>query len=210
MDERLFFPATVRNRDFIAEVLIDFLPQDGYVLEVGSGSGEHGVYFQRHFPSLKWQTSDPDPIHRKSISAWIEAKGLSGRMPQPLNLDVMDKHWSLRPDLQLSLKAIVCINMLHISKWECTKALFKKADNYLKSHQPLILYGPFKQNGHHTSKSNEIFDASLKRQNIHWGVRDLQQINDEGTKHCFANVSIIKMPANNLIVIFKKESHKNF
>ena len=124
MDQRLFFPATVRNRGPIGEVLESFLPKNGSVLEIASGSGEHGVIFQKRFPSLNWQTSDPDPSYRKSIRAWIDQEQLSDSMPAPLDIDVRKTPWPLPTYLQSTLKAIVCINMLHISAWECTQKLF--------------------------------------------------------------------------------------
>ena len=71
LNERLAFPATIRNRDSIANVLSNYIPSKGLLLEIASGSGEHGVFFQKSFPSIIWQTSDPEEVHRKSISSWI-------------------------------------------------------------------------------------------------------------------------------------------
>ena len=71
MDKRLF-SATRRNRDFIGNVLSRIIQKGGFILEIGSSSGEHGVFFQKSFPEIIWQTSDPDLVHRKSINSWIE------------------------------------------------------------------------------------------------------------------------------------------
>ena len=87
MDKRLFFSATQRNRDSIGDVLTKIINK-GSVLEIGSGSGEHGVFFQKRFPEIIWQTSDPDLVHRKSISSWIKYEDLTEKMPQPLEIDV--------------------------------------------------------------------------------------------------------------------------
>ena len=86
MDNRLFFPATERNKDPIAEVLSRILLKRGYILEIGSGSGEHAIKFQKCFPELIWQSSDPELLHRKSISSWIEHEELNFQMPQPLHM----------------------------------------------------------------------------------------------------------------------------
>ena len=204
MDERLFFPATTRNGKAILEILERILPKDGSILEIASGSGQHGVLFQKHLPHIKWQTSDPDPIYRKSISSWIKYKELSTKMPQPIALDVRQKSWALSNEMQLSLKAIVCINMLHITSFECTEALFEGAKKHLKTKHFLIIYGPFKREGQHTTTSNMRFDLSLKAQNPDWGIRDLEEVNDISTKNGFKKNNTIQMPANNLIVIFKK------
>ena len=88
MDNRLFFSATQRNRDCIGDVLSQIIKNNGSILEIGSGSGEHGVVFQKRFPKIIWQTSDPNLLHRKSIISWIEYEELDKKMPQPLELDV--------------------------------------------------------------------------------------------------------------------------
>ena len=95
MDKRLFFSATQRNRDFIGDVLSRIIKKDGLILEIGSGSGEHGVVFQKRFPEIIWQTSDPDLLHRKSIISWIEYEELNKQMPQPLKLDVENIPWKI-------------------------------------------------------------------------------------------------------------------
>ena len=84
MDNRLFFPATKRNSAFIGDVLSKIIKRNGSILEIGSGSGEHGVVFQKRFPEVMWQTSDPKLVHRNSISSWIKYEKLGKKMPQPL------------------------------------------------------------------------------------------------------------------------------
>ena len=86
MDKRLFVSATQRNRDCIGDVLSRIIKK-GSVLEIGSGIGEHGVVFQKRFPSITWQASHPDLVLRKSISSWIEYENLTKKMPQPLEID---------------------------------------------------------------------------------------------------------------------------
>ena len=113
-------------------------------MEIGSGSGEHGVVFQKRFPEIIWQTSDPDLLHRKSIISWIEYEELNKIMPQPLALNVENIPWKIPVNLPHPLQGIVSINMIHIAQWTCTIALFKGAGIFLKKGQFLILYGPFK------------------------------------------------------------------
>ena len=204
MDERLFFPATERNRSSIEKVLRKHLPQNGFVLEIASGSGEHGVNFQKLFPGIVWQTSDPELLHRKSISAWIIHKGLEGEMPQPIDLDVEKKPWHLSKDIRLNLKLIICINLLHISPWSCTESLFEESWNQLNKEDSLMLYGTFKRNGEHTSSSNDFFDRSLKSRNPKWGVRDLDAVYAVARANGFEKLELIEMPANNFSVIFRK------
>ena len=114
LDNRLFFPATQRNRACISDVLSRIVNK-GSVLEIGSGSGEHGVFFQKRFPGIIWQTSDPELVHRKSISSWIEYEDLTKKMPQPLEMYVEKIPWKIPLLLLHSLQGIVLINMIHVA-----------------------------------------------------------------------------------------------
>ena len=207
MDNRLFFSATQRNRKCIGDVISRIIKK-GSILEIGSGSGEHGVVFQKRFPEIIWQTSDPDLLHRKSIISWIEYEELNQKMPEPLDLNVEKVPWNLPLKLANSLQGIVSINMIHVAKWNCTIELFRGAGKLLKEGQFLFLYGPFKICNSHTSKSNYFFDNSIKMKNDLWGIRNLEEVCDEAKKNGFIHENIITMPANNFSIIYKKVSIK--
>ncbi|MDC3141843.1 class I SAM-dependent methyltransferase [Prochlorococcus sp. AH-716-I17] len=205
MDNRLFFPATQRNRDFIGDVLSRIINK-GSVLEIGSGSGEHGVVFQKRFPRIIWQTSDPELVHRKSISSWIECEELTKKMPQPLEIDVEKIPWNIPLKLAHSLRGIVSINMIHVAHWSCTVALFRESGKLLNKGKFLVLYGPFKIYNKHISESNYFFDKSLKKQNNLQGFKNLEEVCDESKKNGFTQEDIIRMPANNFSIIYRKVS----
>ena len=175
-------------------------------MEIGSGSGEHGVFFQKRFPEIIWQTSDPDLLNRKSIISWIEYEELSRKMPPPLELDVEKFPWHLPIQLVNSLQGIVSINMIHVAKWNCTIELFKGAGKLLKEGRFLILYGPFKIGNKHISKSNYFFDNSIRAKNDLWGIRNIEEVSEEAKKNSFFQKKIIRMPANNFSIIYKKVS----
>lgn len=203
-DRRLFFPATQRNQEPIAAVLRRWLPAKGQVLEIASGSGEHAVAFQRLFPELVWQSSDPDPDHCASVAAWMDHLGLVGTMPAPLLLDVRRRPWPL-PDLFSSgVDAVVAINLIHIAPWDCCEALIAEVAERLKPGAPLVLYGPFRQGGAHTSESNEAFDRSLRSRCSGWGVRDLESVQRLASDFGMADMRVESMPANNLMVAFTR------
>ena len=202
-DYRLNFPATTRNRESIAAVLSNYISPNSLLLEIASGSGEHGVFFQKKFPSITWQTSDPELVHRKSINSWIMHEGLYSKMPEPLDLDVEMRPWSINNRLGALIKGIVCINMIHVSPWTCTKALFEESKSYLDQNHFLMLYGPFLSKKIQTSESNLNFDQSLKLQNPLWGLRQLDEVNKLALENGFKLDKVIEMPANNLSVIYK-------
>jgi len=206
LDNRLFFPATKRNKDSIEAVLLRFIKKNLTILEIGSGSGEHGVFFQKRFPAIVWQTSDPDFMNRKSICSWIYYEKLNSKMPQPLELDVEKVPWKIPSYVKHSLQGIVSINMIHVAKWNCTKALFEESGKLLKEGMFLIMYGPFKIGNKYTSQSNYLFDNSLKMQNDDWGIRNLEEVSFEGKKNGFSQEEVISMPANNFSIIYRKVS----
>ena len=203
LDNRLNFTATTRNRNSIAAVLSKYISPNSLYLEIASGSGEHGVFFQGKFPSIIWQTSDPELVHRKSINSWIKHEHLSLKMPEPLDLDVEIRPWPITTQLKSLIKGIVCINMIHISPWTCTKALFEESKSYLVKNNFLMLYGPFLTTKIKTSKSNLNFHQSLKLQNPLWGLRQLDAVNKLAFENGFKQDEVIEMPANNLSVIYR-------
>lgn len=191
-------PATVRNREAIVEVLRDALPASGVVLEVASGSGEHGVYFAGALPNLDWQPSDPDPAALESIAAWQGEAGLANLRP-PVVLDAAAVDWPIG-----QADVILCINMVHISPWTATIGLFTKGAEVLPQGAPLILYGPYFRKGHPTAPSNLAFDESLRARNGEWGVRWLEDVSKLAEEKGFALDTIHEMPANNLTVIYRR------
>ena len=207
MDNRLFFPAAQRNKESIGDVLSKIIKKNSSILEIGSGSGEHGVAFQKRFPEIIWQTSDPELVHRKSISSWIKYENLSKKMPQPLELDVEQIPWKIPLEISNSLQGIISINMIHIAHWTCTESLFRESGKLLNEGRFLILYGPFKIDNKHTSKSNYFFDNSLKMRNNLWGIRNLVEVNNEAKKNGFFQENIIKMPSNNFSIIYRKVNY---
>ncbi len=198
-DARRFAPATERNRSAILDVLRGVLPEEGCVLEVASGSGEHAVWFARHLPHLVFQPSDPDPVNRASSAAWIAHTGVANVLP-PIALDATHPDWSLPQ----SPAAVLCINMIHIAPWAATLGLMRGAAAALPSDGVLYLYGPFRRNGAHTSESNAMFDADLRSRDASWGVRDLEAVSDAAREAGFGEPTTIAMPANNLSVVFRR------
>ncbi|MCE8001894.1 DUF938 domain-containing protein [Billgrantia ethanolica] len=196
MSRRMKSPAAARNRQPILDVLSRILPERATILEVASGSGEHGVYFAEARPDWTWQPSDPNAEARSSISAWRESAGLDNLL-EPLALDVTGI-WPAGP-----FDAVVAINLIHISPWEVCEALMARSAERLRQGGVLYLYGPYRRDGRHTAPSNEAFDADLKARDPRWGVRDLEQVVGEAQQHGFMLEQTVEMPANNLSVVLR-------
>jgi len=190
-------PATLRNRDAIVEVLGDWLPFAGTVLEVASGSGEHVVHFAAAFPAIDWQPSDPDAEALVSIAAWSAEAGLANIAP-PLELDAAADWPTTKAD------ALLCINMVHISPWAATLGLLAGAARLLPPGAPLILYGPYVEAGTPTAEGNVAFDASLRARNPEWGLRDVDAVKAAAAEAGLSFAERRAMPANNLMLLFRK------
>jgi SAM-dependent methyltransferase len=197
-DNRLYAPATLRNRDPILSVLRDVLPSTGTVLEVASGSGEHIVHFARHLPGLIFQPSDPDAEALRSIRAWVLDAGVTNVLP-PLLIDASAASWPIT-----SADAVLCINMVHIAPWSATEGLIGGAARLLPPDGPLYLYGPYRQQGVPFAPSNEGFDQSLRAHDPSWGVRALEDVAAAAAAAGFGEAVVTPMPANNLSVVFRK------
>jgi hypothetical protein len=197
INHRQHAPATVRNRDFILDVLRDVLPKTGVILEIASGSGEHVVHFAGDFPSLAFQPSDPEPDALRSISAWVEAADVAN-VRAPIVLDASQSPWPIA-----SADAIICINMVHISPWDATVGLIRGAAATLPPGSPLYLYGPYKRKGFATAPSNQALDRNLRDRNPAWGLRDLEAVAAIAQSVGFSVPTVTEMPANNLSVVFR-------
>lgn len=204
---RLDAPAFHRNHEPIWSVLAPFLARErGNVLEAGSGTGQHVVAFARKSPGIVWWPSDYDPRHLESIEAWRSHSGLPNIRP-PRFIDLSAANWGFddaHSNAMSGLTAIFCANVIHIAPWNVAEGLLRNAARRLKADGRLFLYGPFKRDGAHTAPSNAAFDASLRKQNPEWGVRDVTDLDALATANGLSTASIVEMPANNLILAFER------
>lgn len=191
-------PATQRNRDPIAAILAEELPERGIVLEVASGSGEHAVFFAGLFPGLAWQPTDPDRDALASIAAWREEAGLAN-LAAPLLLDASSSDWPVD-----AVDAMLCVNMIHISPWDATEGLFAGAGRLLPTGAPLVIYGPFLEAGVDAAPSNLAFDAGLRSRDPAWGLRDLAQVDALAAREGLSRTRRVAMPANNLALVYRR------
>lgn len=191
-------PSAARNKGPIGDVLSLWLPPRGLVLEIASGSGEHAVEFAGRFPMLSWQPSDPDPAALASIAAWQAEAGLDNLRP-PIQLDAAAAYWPVE-----RAEALLAINMVHISPWQASLGLFAGAARLLPMGGPLILYGPYLEQGVETAPSNLAFDQSLKARNADWGLRDVAEVQAAAASVGLELCQECAMPANNLMLLFRK------
>ena len=192
-------PSTARNKAPILEVLRPRLPMSGLVLEIAAGAGEHAVHMAAVSPELQWLPTDPDPDALVSIAAWTRRSALPNLLAA-IQLDASDPdNWPLQ-----HADAVVSINMIHISPWTATQGLMEGAGRVLPPGGPLFLYGPYFEAEVEPAPSNLAFDASLKARDPRWGVRNLDDVAGVAAQHGLLFAERIDIPANNLILVFRK------
>ena len=197
-NELLTSAAAERNKDPILAVLESVLPASGSVLEIASGTGQHVCFFAAGLPGIRWQPTEPEASHLDAIATRIRESGLAN-IEAPIALDVHEPRWPVAEYYD----AILCINMVHIAPWSATNALCIGAARHLRTAGKLVLYGPYLEQGA-AVQSNLDFDSTLKRRNQEWGLRELEDVTRTAALHGLPRQQIVRMPANNLAVVFAK------
>ncbi|AUD79833.1 methylase [Kangiella profundi] len=196
---RQFSEACERNKGPILDVIKPYLDHSKEVLEIGSGTGQHAVWFAGAMPHLIWHTSDLRDNH-PSIIAWIESSELPN-LRKPRTLNVGQGVWPVN-----QVDAIFTANTCHIMSWERVRDMFEGANRVLKPGGHLLIYGPFNVNGEYTSESNKEFDASLKQRDPESGIRDYDDMNRVARHNGFSLIKRHDMPANNMLLAYEKSS----
>ena len=188
-----------QNRDPILNVLRELLGDRNTVLEIGTGTGQHAVYFAEKLPHLTWQCSDQIQYH-PGIQLWLDEAKLPNLLP-PLALNVSEDPW---PTTQYD--ALYCANVMHIMSWENVEDLFRHTADCLSEKGLMICYGPFNFNGRYTSASNAQFDQSLRMRDPLSGIRHFEALQVLAEDNGLSFVRDIEMPANNRILVWQKRT----
>ena len=192
-----FSQACENNKGPILEVLKTAFNKTKSVLEVGSGTGQHSVFFAEQLPHLQWYTSDRH-INHEGINLWLKEANLTN-LHGPLELD-LNYAWPIN-----NVDAIYTANTFHIVSWQLVEQFFKGVSTHLVSQGVVCIYGPFKYQGQFTSASNEEFDRFLTQRDPFSGIRDFEAIEQLATQAGLTLISDTAMPANNQLLVFKRQ-----
>lgn len=192
-----FAPACERNQSHILEVLKRIFARSGDVLEIGSGTGQHAVYFAAHLRHLRWQPTDLAE-NLPSIDAW-RRETESPNVLEPRVLDL-----AASGELPVNPDYIVCINTIHIVSWPRVKSLFELAGRSLGRGGILYCYGPFRYAERDLEPSNEQFDQILRSRDSGSGIRLFEDVNRLAGRHGFVHEGDQAMPANNRSMWWKR------
>ncbi len=189
-------PSCERNKGPILEVLLRHLTERRRILEIGSGTGQHAVYFAPAFPHALWQASDVEE-NLPGIRMWLDEAALPNT-PPPIALDVRGSWPEGRYD------AVFTANTLHIMSWPEVRLLFRGLQDVLEADATLVIYGPFNYGGQFTSESNRAFDGWLKARSAASGIRDFEAVDALASEIGLRLVEDCAMPANNRTLVWKR------
>jgi SAM-dependent methyltransferase len=201
-------PAAERNKGPILEVLQRLLPPAARVLELAAGTGQHAAHFARQQPRWHWQPSDGDAAALPIIARRCAALP---NVAAPLHLDLLaqeetgasSRRTGAMPGM---FDALYVANLLHISPWATCAALMRLAAARLREGGLLVVYGPFEVEGEPLAPSNRAFDADLRARDARWGLRRLADVQAEAAREGLVFGQRVAMPANNLILVWRREA----
>ena len=192
-----FSQACENNKNHILKALQPALQNAGSVLEIGSGTGQHSVFFAKKLPHLQWYTSDRE-VNHQGIKLWHDEVQLANLHP-PLLLDLNDP-WPVN-----KVDAIYTANTFHIVSWELITRFFAGVNQHLNQQGVVCIYGPFKYKGEFTSPSNDEFNSLLQSRDPLSGIRDFEAVEQLAVQYGLKLLSDTAMPANNQLLIFKRQ-----
>jgi SAM-dependent methyltransferase len=131
------------------------------------------------------------------------AAALPGLEWQPTDLDATVQPWPVS-----RAEIVLCSNMIHIAPIAATHGLVDGAARLLGPGGLLVLYGPFRRIGRNMEPGNAAFDADLRVRNPAWGLRVLEDVADLAASAGFDAPSIEAMPANNTLVVFRRQASR--
>ena len=200
MMNKPFSQACENNKRPILNILSEVFSENEHILEIGSGTGQHAVFFGQHLPHLTWQTSDL-PINHQGINLWLDETALSN-VQKPIGID-LNKAWPM-PKNNPQVDGLYTANTLHIISWPLVVKFFEGIAQNIAAKAIVCIYGPFKYKEKYTSESDANFDLWLKDRDINSGIRDIEAILLLATSAGLTLLDDHVMPANNQLLVFSK------
>jgi SAM-dependent methyltransferase len=201
-----FSQACENNKQFILDRIISEFAPGTTVLEIGSRTAQHILFFAQMMPLVNWLPSDI-PENLATLVDCLDGQPFENVAP-PVALDVTQEPWPVSnataSDLRTGVQGVFSANTLHIMPWPAVQCFFAGVGRVLHSGGKLCVYGPFKYGGRFTTPSNADFDASLKLKYPDSGLRDFEQINALAASQGMSLIHDYDMPANNQLLVWQK------
>lgn len=125
----MYFESAERNRRPILLALKKYIDmsENGTLLEISSGTGQHVSYFASNFPNIKFQPTEIDTRLLKCINYYTINRHLSNVLTAKyLNVTTESDHWFGGILKYKKYDYVLNINMMHITEWKCTLGITSK------------------------------------------------------------------------------------
>ncbi|MCY4358808.1 MAG: DUF938 domain-containing protein [Gammaproteobacteria bacterium] len=198
-----FSQACENNKSPILDILRLLLAGSASVLEIGSGTGQHGAFFASQLPKVRWQCSDVEE-NLESLNIRLKETAL-GNLPTAITLDVNRHPWNCS-----QFDTIFTANSFHIMSIKSVEAFFCELPHHIKERGQLVVYGPFRYGGDYTSESNARFDQWLKDRDPDSGIRDFERISALAQGCGMELQADHAMPANNQLLVWQQATQSGY
>jgi len=197
MPNKPFAESSEQNKGVILEVLTQVFEEPGQVLEIGSGTGQHAVYFSEKLPHLHWQPTDvADAL--PGIRLWLEESDCDN-LADCMEVDLQQHEFPKQ-----TYDYVFTANTVHIVSWPLVQAMFAGVGQALKPGGRFVIYGPFNYEGNFTSESNARFDQWLKQRDPESGIRHFEELVELAGENGMGLLKDFEMPANNRVLVWEK------
>jgi SAM-dependent methyltransferase len=193
-----FSQACENNKQPILDIISQYFRPGDKVLEIGSGTGQHMLYFCKKLPWLYWIPSEI-PENLSTIKMGLEGQA-SPNLGVIKSIDVRDDPWPVS-----QLNGVFSANCLHIMMADFVPDFFRGAGAVIRPGGCICVYGPFRYQGEFTSDSNKSFDQWLKERDPVFGIRDFEWVDELARKQGFSLLADHTMPANNQLLVWKRD-----
>jgi cyclopropane fatty-acyl-phospholipid synthase-like methyltransferase len=190
--------AADRNKGPILEIIAKELAHTRRVLEIGSGTGQHALYFAARLPHISWQPSDTGE-YLPELRERIRREG-STNLHEVIELDVRGNPWPI--EAAGPVDGVFSANTLHIMSWSSVQDFFRGVGRVLGNPGVLCIYGPFRYRGRYTSDSNATFDDYLRNRDPESGIRDFEAVDELARQQGLVLAADHAMPANNQLLVW--------
>jgi len=199
--DKPFSKACENNKKPILDVIGDYFNDSGLVLEIGTGTAQHAMYFAEKLQKLYWQTSDrSENIEGINLRVNEYTRYNLGR---PLAIDVTQKEWQID-----SCQGVFSANTSHIMNWHMVKNMFVGVGNILMPEKYFCLYGPFMFNGKYTTTSNESFDKKIQERDPKSGLKNFEDLQRLAESQGLSFFKRHDLPANNNVLVWQRTMDK--
>jgi SAM-dependent methyltransferase len=193
--------AADRNKGPILEIIAKEFAQTQRVLEIGSGTGQHALYFAARLPHISWQPSDTGD-YLPELRERIRQEG-GTNLREVIELDVRANPWPIEA-ADVPMDGVFSANTLHIMSWSSVQDFFRGVGRVLGTPGVLCVYGPFRYGGRYTSESNAAFDNYLRSRDPESGIRDFEALDTLARRQGLELAADHAMPANNQLIVWKR------